>query len=377
LGVQESFYAQLSGKKPKRNTAMEDLKMHIHNMVTTEALHRPVGADLGWRNAFPATSSTRSHPIAVEPPEASTAGHCGPLPELAFTDALGQLEVEYEADQKILWEFMTPAGRPCFTPELLRNLEAMGDILESAFARLNANEEAPVSFLVLGSRAPGVFNLGGDLILFLRLIEERNREELRAYARACATDTYRVEVNLNLPICTIALVQGDALGGGFEAALAHDVIIAERSAKFGLPEVLFNLFPGMGAYNLLARLIGAAKAEKMILSGRMYGAEELYEMGIVERVVDDGAGIDAVRDFVKQYNRTCLARQAVYQTRRIVHPITHEDLIRIADLWVETAMDLTESDLRRMRHLAKAQQRRWTRPAMDRTDDEARKLGCG
>ena len=52
---------------------------------------------------------------------------------------------------------------------------------------------------------------------------------------------------LNLPMVTIALVQGDALGGGFECALAHDLIIAERSAKLGLPEVLVNLFPGIGA----------------------------------------------------------------------------------------------------------------------------------
>ena len=47
------------------------------------------------------------------------------------------------------------------------------------------------------------------------------------------------------PLITIALVQGDALGGGFECALSFDVLIAERSAKMGLPEVLFNLFPGM------------------------------------------------------------------------------------------------------------------------------------
>ena len=55
--------------------------------------------------------------------------------------------------------------------------------------------------------------------------------------------------SFNLPFTTISLVQGDALGGGFEAALCGDIIIAEKQARFGFPEVLFNLFPGMGAYN--------------------------------------------------------------------------------------------------------------------------------
>jgi DSF synthase len=356
---------------------MEDLTMHIHNIVTTAALHRPSGEALGWRDRFEAAAAKPSFPVVAMAPETADADRFRLPPWLALAEALKQLRIEYDADQKILWEFMVPSGRPCFSPELLRNLEAMGDLLEATFSCIGPEQELPVSFLVLGSRVPGVFNLGGDLLLFLRLIEERNRDDLRSYARACATDTYRVEVNLNLPICTIALVQGDALGGGFEAALAHDVIIAERSAKFGLPEVLFNLFPGMGAYNLLSRLIGAAKAEKMILSGRMYGAEELHELGIVERVVDDGAGIDAVHDFVAQFNRTAHARRAVYQTRRMVHPVTHEDLIRIADLWVETAMDLDESDLRRMRHLGKAQERKWARPTADRPANEAKRRVCG
>src|SRR3712207_4090014 len=103
---------------------------------------------------------------------------------------------------------------------------------------------------------------------------------------------------MDLPVITVALVQGDALGGGFECALAHDLIVAERSAKFGLPEVLFNLFPGMGAYSFLSRRIGRQAAERMILSGRVHTAEELHEMGLVDVLAPDGEGEEAVLDFV-------------------------------------------------------------------------------
>lgn len=63
-------------------------------------------------------------------------------------------------------------------------------------------------------------------------------------------------------LTTVSLIQGDALGGGFEASLSSNLIIAERGVKMGLPEVIFNLFPGMGAYSILSRKVGAATAEK-------------------------------------------------------------------------------------------------------------------
>jgi DSF synthase len=206
-----------------------------------------------------------------------------------------------------------------------------------------------------------MFNLGGHLPLFMRLIEEKDREGLRRYAHACVEGQYRWAVNHNLPVCTIALVQGDALGGGFEAALAHNFIIAERNAKFGLPEVLFNLFPGMGAYSFLSRRLDAARAEKMIMSGRVYSAEELHEMGIIDKIAENGCGIDAVYDFIRERRRVCCTSQAMIKARQMVNPITREELIDITELWVETALKLSQSDLRKMKHLAIAQDRRWAK----------------
>lgn len=271
---------------------------------------------------------------------------------------LDNLRVTFDRNQRILWWSMRPRRRPSFTAELLADMKMVADGLESLFAGAAGNEP-PVGHLVLSSLIPGIFNLGGDLSLFLGLIERRDRAGLVRYAHHCADGQHRIASNFGLPISTIAMIQGDALGGGFEAALANDVIIAERSAKFGLPEVLFNLFPGMGAYSFLARRIGAVEAERMILSGRIYSAEELAATGVVDAVVDDGAGPAAVYDHIVAFERIGRARQAVLQARRIVNPVSREELIRIADVWVETALMLSSRDLRRMRHLAMAQDRRW------------------
>ena len=122
-------------------------------------------------------------------------------------------------------------------------------------------------------------------------------------------------------IVTIGLVQGDALGGGLEAALSCNFIIAERGVKMGLPEVIFNLFPGMGAYSLLSRRLGMAMAERIIFSGRLYSAEEMYELGVVDLVVDPGCGDKAVRDYIAD-PRNHNARQAIFRARQRINPIT-------------------------------------------------------
>ena len=102
---------------------------------------------------------------------------------------------------------------------------------------------------------------------------------------------------------TIGLAQGDALGGGFESLLSFNVIIAERGAKFGFPETMFGLFPGMGAYSLVSRRVGAAFAEEMMLTGRIYSAEEMKEIGLVHMVVEPGQGIEAARDYMQRNKR--------------------------------------------------------------------------
>jgi DSF synthase len=298
---------------------------------------------------------------AEYPSVVGTAGRVEIGAMSTFLPVLRELTLSLDADRRTLWQFMAPCGRPSFTSGLLRDMTMALDFVERAFADTVASAKPMLEFLVLASHMPGIFNLGGDLPHFIELIERADRDRLAWYARVCAQGQYRRAVNLDLPICTIALVQGDALGGGFEAALAHDFIIAERRASFGLPEVLFNMFPGMGAYSFLARRLDVVRAERMILSGKVYSAEELHSLGVVDVLVDDGAGVDAVHDFIADFSRAGPARRALLKARRIVNPITLGEMIEIADLWVEAALRLGPADLRKMRHLAKAQDRRSSR----------------
>ena len=270
-----------------------------------------------------------------------------------------QLDVMIDPDGAIYWAFMRPHSRPCFTSELLVEIRHFQRVVRKEYERRRHAHESVPKYVVLGSRVPAVYNLGGDLALFSECIRAADREALQRYADLCIEVAYD---SLHLPVITIALVQGDALGGGFEAALTCNLIIAEKSAKFGLPEVLFNLFPGMGAYNLLSRRLDVARAEKIILSGRLYSADEMQAMGIVDLVVEDGLGEEAVRDYVERNSRRHPAERAVYFARQLVQPVRLSDLRTLAELWVDTALDLTEADLRRIERLAAAQNRRKLRP---------------
>lgn len=278
----------------------------------------------------------------------------GPAPALPRFE---ELDLDLDPRTRTLWCFMRPEGRPSFTTGLLADLAGMQRALKRLMTDA-APGPPPVRYYVLASRLPGIFNLGGNLHLFADRIRARDRACLEAYARACIDVLHTNAVSFEQPIVTIALVQGDALGGGFEAALSCDVIVAERGAKFGLPEVLFNLFPGMGAYSFLSRRLGAARAEAMILSGQLHSAEELHALGLVQVLAEPGQGRAAVEAYIARNGRRHNAHRAVYQAGRCVHPLRYEELERVIGVWVDAAMALTEADLRKMERLVAAQNRR-------------------
>jgi DSF synthase len=251
-----------------------------------------------------------------------------------------------------------PAGyRPCFSRALLHDLRD-AQRLVAARSQQAAQHEG-VRHLVLASDTD-VFNLGGDLELFCALIRAGERDALLEYARLCCEVAYGFASLGEGRVHTIAVVQGDALGGGFEAALCCHTIIAEHGAGMGFPEVLFNLFPGMGAYSFLSRRVSSAQAERMMLDGRVYGAEELQRLGVVDLLVPRGDGIAAARELVRRRQRIGNAQRAMNHVRDICHPVTLSELFAVTDIWVDAAMRLNERALQTMERLVRAQKRRGT-----------------
>ena len=205
---------------------------------------------------------------------------------------------------------------------------------------------------------PRVFNFGGDLALFVLLVRAGDVDSLKLYGKRCVDLVWWMENAANLGVHTTVLSQGDTLGGGLESVLPFHKVIFERSAQAGFPEVLFNLFPGMGAWDFTIRKAGFAVASEMILSGRLYSADELHHLRLVDLVVDDGQGDAAIDAVVRDVDPRLRGTLAALRAQRLAAPIRYESLMAIVDLWAETALGLTDRDLRLMERLARAQARK-------------------
>jgi DSF synthase len=126
----------------------------------------------------------------------------------------------------------------------------------------------------------------------------------------------------------------------------------------GFPEVLFGMFPGMGAYSLLSRRVSPKLAEEMMLNGVMYSSDQLHRMGVVDVLVPKGEGVRAVHEVIRQNRRIAAARLALHRVREAVHPVSLDELTRITEIWVDTALQSGEKSLRMMERLVRAQLRR-------------------
>ena len=277
-----------------------------------------------------------------------------------------QIELNIDPAYGICWVYQKPAPRPCFNPALveeLRSLQLMLEVSDGLLPYKGSNVQ--INYLVLDSKISGIFNLGGDLNLFHHCIINGDRKGLYAYARTCIDTIHGFIVGCRLPITTIALVRGDALGGGFECALSCQVMIVEDGVEMGFPEVMFNIFPGMGGYHLMSQRLPHKQVERIMLSGRKYTSAELFEMGVIDILTKKNAGHEAVYGYIKQSTRYHNGYMAMKNVRERVHSITHDDLINVCEYWVDVAMNITDRDLRLMERLVRAQDKLATREIQD------------
>lgn len=150
------------------------------------------------------------------------------------------------------------------------------DELKHAGSALSANKDVWV--VVITGEGDKAFIAGADILE----MKDMSAIEGMAFSQR-GHEAFAAFENMNKPV--IAAVNGFALGGGFEVALACDIIYASDKAKVGFPETTLGIFPGFGGTQRAAKLCGLAKAKELIFTGRMIGAAEAYEMGLLNKVV--------------------------------------------------------------------------------------------
>ncbi|SEL03431.1 DSF synthase [Kosakonia sacchari] len=268
-----------------------------------------------------------------------------------FTDneRFTQLSGYYEEERRTVWMMLRARPRPCFNHALIEEIMNISWLVKRAgFA---------VDFWVTGSLVPDMYNTGGDLQFFVECIKNGRREALRAYARACVDCVHAASRGFDTGAISLAMVEGSALGGGFEAALAHHFLLAQRDARMGFPEIAFNLFPGMGAYSLVARRSGMKLAEDLIYKGESHTAEWYEQQGLVDQTFDVGQGFMAVRTFIDTLQPRLNGVRAMLRARQRVLQLPRSELMDITEDWVDAAFCVQTKDIAYMERLVQLQNR--------------------
>ncbi|KDB08857.1 Enoyl-CoA hydratase/isomerase [Burkholderia sp. lig30] len=263
---------------------------------------------------------------------------------------MSQLTAYYEEGRNIMWMMLRSEPRPCFNQQLV------SDIIH--LARVARESGLPFDFWVTGSLVPEIFNVGGDLSFFVDAIRGGKRDMLMAYARSCIDGVYEIYTGFGTGAVSMAMIEGSALGGGFEAALAHHFVLAQKGAKLGFPEIAFNLFPGMGGYSLVTRKADMRVAEALISTGEPHPAEWYAERGLVDQTFEAGEAYLATRTFIDVMRPKLNGIRAMIRARQRVLPLSRSELMDITEDWVHSAFTIEEKDLAYMERLVMLQNRR-------------------
>jgi enoyl-CoA hydratase/carnithine racemase len=201
-----------------------------------------------------------------------------PRPDAGWTEA--PIKLESRGEVAIAWLDRPPANS--ISPDVVEALSKLWTLVSASDVRA----------LVIASANPNLFCAGADIKAFASMDAGAARR-LASSMHALLREFERSS------IITIAAVNGIALGGGCELAMACDLRVAADSASFGQPEIDLGLIPGFGGTQRLPRLVGTAKALEMNLSGLPIGADEAYELGLANRLVPDHELLDAALNLAR------------------------------------------------------------------------------
>ncbi len=208
----------------------------------------------------------------------------------------------------------------------LEELEKFAVALESMQAEAHA-------LIIYSEMKPG-FCAGADL----RELYRRSQDmEMAAAASGVRDFLERIHCVLNLidaaPLTTIAAVHGVTFGGGFELALACDLMIADKMARFCFPELRLGLIPGFGGIPRLKRDLGNAVVRDLLLTGRSMNATKAQQIGLVSQVVGEGEALRAARATAAQLRKFDRATAAA--AKKFIKPIPQGELRQEIDIFCE------------------------------------------
>jgi len=207
------------------------------------------------------------------------------------------------------------------------------DDLEKFATALQLMQKEAHALIIYSELKPG-FCAGADLRELYRRSEAMGKTEAVKGVRDFLERMHRV---LNLidaaPLTTIAAVHGVTFGGGFELALACDLIIADKMARFCFPELRLGLIPGFGGIPRLKRDLGNGVVRDLLLTGRSINATKAQQIGLVSQVVAGGEALGAARATAVQLRK--FDRATAVAAKKFIKPIPHEELQRETEIFCE------------------------------------------
>ncbi len=208
----------------------------------------------------------------------------------------------------------------------LDELEKFATALESIQREAHA--------LIIYSELKCGFSAGADL----RELYHRSQGMAKAEALRGVRDFLeRIHQVLNAidaaPLTTIAAVHGVVFGGGFELALACDLIIADKMARFCFPELRLGLIPGFGGIPRLKRDLGNGVVRDLLLTGRSFNATKALQIGLVSQMVGEGEALRAARATAAQLSK--FDRETAIAAKRFIKQIPHEELRQEIDIFCD------------------------------------------
>ncbi|MBI2819143.1 MAG: enoyl-CoA hydratase/isomerase family protein [Acidobacteria bacterium] len=236
--------------------------------------------------------------------------------------------------QNLSWNFSAGVLELTLHREPLNEIGSLtlSEMEQFAEALIASSQEA--ASLVISSSLPGGFSGGADLRELFSRSEQVSKKDRLAGVRDFLERIHRVMTAIDAsPLTTIAAVHGVCFGGGFELALACDLIIADKTARFCFPELRLGLIPGFGGIPRLKRDLGNAVVRDLLLTGRSINATKAQAVGLVSQVAAEGEALRLARVTAAQickFDRTTSAA-----AKRFIKPVPAEELKQEIDIFCD------------------------------------------